>query len=370
MVVFALAVLFRVVFLQLITGDELKEGVNESTVRMVSIEAPQGNVFADNDQKTSLALSVPRYDIFMDLKTVAAAVFEENIVALSDSLSDLYFTKSAFEWKQELTNARKKNNQYFSIRKNVTLLDLKRLESFPIFSLGQFKGGFIKIPKTVRVQPYGLLAERTIGHTRNGAEVGVEGAYASYLSGQNGEVLMEKMGGGWKPVPSDLSISPIPGSDVYTSIDVNLQDVAENALEKQMINQSAVWGCAVLMEVETGFVKAIANLGKDSSSTVYYEKQNYAVGAATEPGSTFKLASLMVALDDGKIRITDSVNMVGKYCYYGSCLHDSRPGGYGKGTIQYAFEKSSNVVSQIINDNYASTPQKFVNGLKRIGLDR
>jgi cell division protein FtsI (penicillin-binding protein 3) len=368
-VMFALAVLFRVVYLQFISGADLKAEVEKSTVKMVSIQAPQGNVFADNNQKTSLALSVPRYDIFMDLKTVTATVFDAHVLALADSLSDLYSTKSAFEWEQELLSERKRGNQYFSIRKDASLLDLKRMESFPIFSLGQFKGGFIKIPKTVRVQPYGLLARRTIGYSKNEAKVGIEGYYSMQLQGADGNVLMERSGGGWKPVPSDLSSDPIPGSDVYTTIDVNLQDVAENALEKQMINQDALWGCAVLLEVKTGYVKAIANLSQDTTDNTFSETFNHAVGTATEPGSTFKLASLMVALDDGKIRITDSVNMPGKYCYYGSCLHDSRPGGYGKGTIQYAFEKSSNVVSQIINDNYGSSPQEFVNGLKSIGLN-
>jgi cell division protein FtsI (penicillin-binding protein 3) len=181
---------------------------------------------------------------------------------------------------------------------------------------------------------------------------------------------MEKIRGNeWKPVNDDYSIEPTPGSDLYTSIDVNIQDVAESALLHQLKEQKAQKGCVVLMEVKTGFVKAIANLSYDEKTDTYFETQNHAIGLASEPGSTFKLASLLVAIEQGKLKISDSVEMLGRYQFYDKSLTD---GGkvYGKNTIKNAFEKSSNVISQLIYDNYKNDPQSFIDGLKAVGIHR
>ncbi len=377
MLVFAVAIFSRIVFLQLMGGGELSAEVAESTIKLKQIDAPRGNIFADNEQKTALALSVPRYDIFMDLESVDDQLFDDEVVSLADSLAFLFGDKSAFDWEQNLRNAKSKGSRYFPIKKNVNHIQLQKIENFPIYNLGQFKGGFIKLPKTKRVPPFGALARRTIGYYKPGTatskeyKVGLEGAFNDYLEGQDGELLMEKIiGNDWRPIPSESNKEPIPGKDIYTTIDINIQDVAHDALMNQMVAQNAQKGCAILMEVETGYIKAIANLTNDTINHTFRESFNHAVGMASEPGSTFKLASLMVALDDGKIKITDSVDMPGKYCFYETCLHDSRVGGYGKNTIQHAFEVSSNVISKIINDNYAKTPQLFVDGLKDIGLHK
>lgn len=376
---FAVAIFARILYLQLWSDVELAEEVEQSTIRLKEIVAPRGNIFADNDQKTALALSVPRYDIHMDLVTVDSVLFEDEVVALSDSLAIL-FGGVPFDWEQGLRNARKSKNMYYSIKKNCTHIQLQRLETFPILTLGQYRGGYIKIPKTIRVTPFNQLANRTIGYykapTANSKAyaVGLEGAYNVYLQGEDGQLLMERIAGfdddAWKPVPSELNHEPVPGKDIYTSIDINIQDVAHSALMKQMVEQNAQKGCVVLMEVETGYIKAVANLTKDTIKGGFKETFNHAVGMSSEPGSTFKLASLMVALDDGVIRISDSISMPGQYCYYGTCLHDSKYDGYGKNTIKYAFEVSSNVVSKIINDNYSGQPQLFVDGLKDIGIHK
>ncbi|MCB9189118.1 MAG: transpeptidase family protein [Flavobacteriales bacterium] len=376
---FAVAVFSRILYLQLWSDVELRQEVEQSTIRLKQIDAPRGNIFADNDQKTALALSVPRYDIHMDLVTVDSVLFEQNVVALSDSLASL-FGGVPMEWEQGLRTARQKKNMYYSIKKNCTHIQLQQLEQFPILELGQFRGGYIKIPKTIRVTPFNQLASRTIGYYKPATEnskayaVGLEGAYNDFLEGEDGELLMERIAGfdddAWKPINSELNHEPIPGKDVYTTIDVNIQDVAHSALMKQMVEQNAQNGCAVLMEVETGYIKAIANLTKDTAKGGFKESFNHAVGMSSEPGSTSKLASLMVALDDGVIKITDSVDMPGKYCFYGVCLHDSKHEGYGKNTIQYAFEVSSNVISKIINDNYSTQPQLFIDGLKAIGIHK
>lgn len=382
MLLFAFLILFQIVKVQLIDGVELKKEAKERTLVMRSIKAPRGNVFADNEPRTTLALSVPRYNVYMDLMTVKEELFEASIEALSDSLSSIFSHKTKIEWESTLRYEREvDSNQYFKIKTRLKNAELRRLKTFPIFKKGKNRGGLIVLREMKRVKPYDLLAFRTIGYYKEELgdsvkgikpyklKVGLEGAYNDYLEGQDGEMLMKRIRGNeWKPVGSDLSVEPIPGADIYTSIDVNIQDVAESALMKQLQEQNAIKGCVVLMEVETGYVKAIANLTKGKNEGEFYETQNMAVGTVSEPGSTIKLATLLTMLEDNKIRLTDTVNMTGTYRIYDRVLHDSRFGGYGKETVKYAFEKSSNVFAKLVDDNYRTNPQMYIDGLVRLGL--
>lgn len=377
MLLLALGIIAKIIIIQFVNGPELQQLAKDQNYVLKQVNAPRGNIFADNEQKTSLAISVPRYTVYMDLVTVKEKTFNEKVSILSDSLSNIFNSKSTVQWEHDLRYQRKKSNQYYLIAKDLNNNQIIRLKDFPIFQLGQYAGGFISIKNNKRVRPFDLLAKRTIGYVneknpKNPIYVGLEGAFNEILKGQDGKVLMEKIwGNNWRHIEGELSEEPIPGYDIYTSIDVNIQDVAESALLHQLQNQSAIRGCVVLMEVKTGYIKAIANLTKDKDQETYSESYNNAIGMSSEPGSTFKLASLMVALDDGKIKISDSVEMPGTYTFYdNNVLHDSKWGGYGKNTIQYAFEKSSNVISEIIYDNYRDEPQQFIDGLKEIGLHK
>ena len=377
MLLLALGIIAKIIIIQFVNGPELQQLAKDQNYVIKQVNAPRGNIFADNEQKTSLAISVPRYTVYMDLVTIKEKTFNEKVSILSDSLSKIFNSKSTVQWEHDLRYQRKKRNQYYLIAKDLNNNQINRLKDFPIFQLGQYAGGFISIKNNKRVRPFDPLAKRTIGYVNeknpdNPIYVGLEGAFNETLKGQDGKVLMEKIwGNNWRHVEGELSEEPIPGYDIYTSIDVNIQDVAESALLHQLQNQSAIRGCVVLMEVKTGYIKAIANLTKDKDQETYSESYNNAIGLSSEPGSTFKLASLMVALDDGKIKISDSVEMPGTYTFYdNNVLHDSKWGGYGKNTIQYAFEKSSNVISEIIYDNYRDEPQQFIDGLKEIGLHK
>lgn len=373
--ILAAGIVSRIFYLQFYEGAQLQLDAEKQIFVSKNITAPRGNIYASNEQKTSLALSVPRYRVYVDLVTIRDQVFIDNIGSLSDSLSVLLPQRSSAEWNRVLNQKRKDGNRYFFISRGLNNDQIERLKAFPIFDLGKFKGGCIVTKTTKRVKPYGMLANRTIGYVvenegKSPILVGLEGAFNSYLKGQNGQMLMEKIRGNeWKPVNDDYSIEPVPGSDLYTSIDVNIQDVAESALHHQLKVQKAQKGCVILMEVKTGFVKAIANLSYNKKTDTYFETQNHAVGLASEPGSTFKLASLLVAIEQGKVKISDSVDMTGRYQFYDKALTD---GGkvYGKNTVKNAFEKSSNVISKLIYDSYKSNPQEFIDGLKSVGLHK
>jgi cell division protein FtsI (penicillin-binding protein 3) len=371
----ALAILFKILYLQTLKGEELRQKAEDLMLKYVTIEPNRGDIYATGG-KGLLATSVPYYEIRMDLNSSAMnnEVFRQGIDSLSYRLSRLFPDKSKSDWKRDLSGARKEGKRYYLIRRQVSYQQLQQMKTFPIFRLGRYKGGFIAIQSNRRVLPHQMLAARTIGYLSKGESgniVGLEGAYDHFLAGVKGIRLMQKTAGNiWIPVNDANEVDPENGFDVVTTINIDIQDVAENALLKQLSAHKAHHGCAILMEVETGDIRAIANLTRNRNGS-YAESYNYAIAESTEPGSTFKLASLMVALEDGCVDLDDTIHTgKGAVRYYDKVIRDTKRGGYGTITVKEAFEVSSNVaLSRIIHDNYRGKEEAFVERLYRMHLN-
>ena len=370
---FAGIIVFQTFKVQIWEGEKWKSKEESLTRNFREIDAVRGNIYASDE--SLLATSIPKYEVRFDAKTDALSdnYFNENVDSLAYQLSQLFPEKSHMEFLSELKMARKEGKRYHLIQRNVKFTELKILKDFPIFRKGKYKGGFIHVQQNKRVRPFKILAARTIGYEREGSKpVGLEGAYSKELSGVKGEMWMQKIAGGvWMPIGENSGKEPEDGSDVYTTIDVNIQDVAENALLNQLETHQADHGCVALMEVSTGDIKAIANLKRNEDGS-YYESYNYVVGESTEPGSTFKLASLMAAFEDGYLDLDDMVDTEdGTTKFYDLTMKDSHHGGYGKISIKESFIKSSNTgVSKEINRVYAAKPQEFVDRLYKMDLNK
>ena len=365
------SIIAKVLCIQFIEGSYWREKAENLTTVYRNIDAVRGNIYSDDE--SMLATSVPIYEVRMDLNAdgLTDEAFNENIDSLSIKLSNLFADQSPVDWKRQLVTARQKEERYHLIRRRVKFHQMKVLRDFPIFNRGKFKGGLIILQQNRRERPFRMLAARTIGYDREGvAPVGLEGAYRGELAGVSGKRLMQKISGGlWMPINDENEIEPMDGYDIHTTINLNIQDVAENALLDQLKIHDAHHGCVILMEVETGEIKAIANLSKDGDGD-YYEYYNYAIGESAEPGSTFKLPSLVVALEDGYIKLNDSIDAGnGTADFHGETMRDSKDGGHGKISVEEAFALSSNIgVMRIIEKYYANEPAKFINGLRRMNL--
>lgn len=374
--IFAISVLGRIIFLQFVEGEKWKEKSLNLSQKDIIIPANRGDIY--DAEGHTLASSVPFYDIRMDMggDDLTDEIFNENIDSLAVCLAGLFKDKSKDFYKKELVRAKKKEERYHLIKKKVSYSEMKQLKTFPIFKLGKNRGGFLAIPSYKRVKPFNSLASRTIGYLIEGESgekegySGIEDAYDQDLKGIKGLKLMQKVSGNfWMPVNDASEIEPKDGRDIVTTLDINLQDVAEGSLMKQLKDNNADWGTVILMEVKTGDIKAIANLGRDSAGN-YGEYLNYAISQSVDPGSIFKLPSLIVALEDGYIDTNSVFDTEGGIkMYYNKPMKDSHRGG-GKMTVQKIFEHSSNVgVSKIITQFYESQPQKFIDRLYSMKLN-
>ncbi|TFG71576.1 MAG: PASTA domain-containing protein, partial [Flavobacteriales bacterium] len=314
--------------------------------------------------------------IRFDAMTVSNDDFRENLAPLCDSLAAL-LGNSPSHYQQLLRKARENKDRYALVARNIDYSDYIAVKGFPLFRKGPNKGGIIIEQKTVREHPLGKIAERSVGYERvdeNGyyTRVGLEGAFGQYLRGVEGKRLKQKIAKGqWKPLGNDNIVEPKDGYDVYSTIDINIQDIAHHALLGQLEHYKAEHGCVIVMETKTGAIKAISNLGRTSDGT-YYERLNYAIGESHEPGSTFKLMSLVAALEDQVIDTSTVIDTEkGLWRIYDRTVRDSKHGGYGKISVAQAFEVSSNTAfAKMIHNGYKENPEKYVNRLMSMNLDR
>lgn len=366
---FAAAVIYKLVEIEFVKGEVYRVKAEEGTVKTFEIAANRGSVYTADG--SLLATSVSRFDIRMDAMTISDIDFENGIKGLSNSMSEM-FGKNPGYYEKKIRKARANKNRYLFIVRNLSYSEYQRIKTFPIFNLGTYRGGFIVEQRTVREHPIGKMAERAVGYDDYRGRVGIEGSFYEYLRGKKGKRLKQKIAKGqWKPLHDNNEIEPIDGKDIITTIDLQIQDVAHHALLGQLEKFEADHGSVVVMETKTGEIKAISNLGRTSKGT-YFEQRNYAVYESHEPGSTFKLMSMIVGLED---KVIDTGQVVdtekGVIRFHGKPVRDSRHGGYGEISAARVFEVSSNVgIVKLINENYGENPQKFVNGLKQLGIDQ
>lgn len=367
--ILSVSIVIRLINIQQVEGDELRKKAEETVIKNRELQPQRGNIY---DAKGNLlATSTSVYKLGIDPKVASNDLWKENVKALADSLALLFPTKSAAKYLKELQLARARTGKhYYRIQDKISFSKFKRARGFPLLNKKRYTGGLVYSRELIRSMPFGRLAERTIGYDREGVLVGVEGAYTDFLKGEKGNRLMQKIGGGdWKPVKDSRDIDPIEGADIISTIDIGMQDVAQTALLRQLEKFEADHGCVVVMDVTTGAVKAISNLNRLENGK-YGEIYNHAVGESTEPGSTFKLISMMVALEDGVLDTADVIDTRnGIYRFYDRTMHDSKNGGYGKISMHRAFEVSSNIwIARAINENYGDRPQDFINSVRRLGL--
>lgn len=375
MCLFALAVAVKLISIQVTDGDKYRELAKERTLKTFTIQPNRGDLYSDDG--SLLATSVTKYDIRFDAITPSSESFEKHLKPLSDSLS-IMFGKQPSYYQNVFRKARGNKNRYLLVARNLGYLDYMRLKGFPLFNMSSYKGGIIVEQNSKREHPLGKIAERSVGYERVDEEghitrVGLEGAFGNYLRGQAGKRLKQKIAKGqWKPIADHNEVEPKDGYDVVSTININIQDVAHHALLEQLEKYKADHGCVVVMEVESGEVKAISNLGRTQWGK-YYERLNYAVGESNEPGSTFKLMSMVAALED---KVIDSNYVVdtegGVVTFYDKYkVEDSHRGGYGKISASEVFEVSSNTgIVKIIDEFYGDKPEKFVNRLYNMGLNK
>jgi cell division protein FtsI (penicillin-binding protein 3) len=372
MFMFALAVVYRIIILQFVEGEQWSEISRKVSLQYKTVSATRGNIFSDNG--SLLATSVPYYRVAMDPTRPSNEVFQKEIDSLALKLARTFREKSPQEYKREITNARVTGRKYiFLTRDEIDYQEKKKMEEWPVFRYGRLDGGVIFEKVDKRFMPFSYLAYRTIGYiNENNEGAGLEYSFNNYLAGKDGEALFQKISGGsWKPVPDAHSLRPSEGYDIETTIDVNLQDVAQAALLKSLSAHHADYGALIVMEVKTGEIKAMSNLSRTANGK-YAELYNYAMGrhGLREPGSTFKLATMIALLEETDIKLEDTIQTgKGTYKIYNETVRDHEEGGFGTISIQKSFEVSSNIAMAKLAEKYfTSKPSKFFEYLKQLHL--
>jgi len=371
----ACSIFYRIGHIQIAEGDKWRQLSEDINLKYRPVKATRGNIYGT--EGSLLATSLPFYRVAIDPSIDKSADWKASFDSLSRNLAAFYKDRSANAYKRMILDARNDGKKYLILnRHQINYQEKIVMSNWPVFKKGRMGGGVIfeKIDK--RYRPFKNLAGRTIGFLNEDQYgAGLEYSFNEYLQGRNGEALFQKIvGGSWKPLHDADDIKPTDGFDIVTTLDVNIQDVAESVLLRQLINKDAAFGSVIVMEVATGHIKAIANLERNKQSYGYGEYYNYAVGeqGLTEPGSTFKLLSMMALLEEGKINLNDSIDTGnGVYKFYDRYMRDAKRGGYGMLTIRDVFEKSSNVgISKMVDEHFGHQPQRFIDYIEKANLDK
>ena len=375
-VVFGIAFLFAIWILiisarlQLGVDNEFGELLKKKNTRISDIKAIRGNIYANGENL--LATTTTKYTLVIDAiaEGLTDQLLDENLNSLSLNLASLFKEKSALEWKNHILELRKNKRRYAILQKDIDYGYVKLMRNWPIINLGRYKGFYFE-EKGERLYFLGDLARKAIGSVKGGAYTGLEGAFDSLLRGVNGKQIEQRMPGGvWRSIKTANYNQPKNGYDIITTLDVQIQDVAQYALSKAMVNNKAERGCALVMDVKTGAIKAMANL-KRGTDDQYYESRNYAIDDYSEPGSTVKLLSALALLSDKYCTPTDSIDINwGRYEFNDKVMVDATPPKKTILTLHEAFQLSSNVgISKLVNKYYKDQPEKFIKYFKLFGLD-
>lgn len=372
-VLLAVAVFVRLCDVQFVEGHKWRAMADSLSTKYINVEAARGNIYSVDG--SLLATSIPEYELRMDTYAGGIAdndLFNAKVDSLAMRLSQFFKDKTPKEYSRYLRSARRDSVRYLLIKRKVGYQDLKIIRTFPLYNVGKYTGGLIAVQQNKRIRPFKYLAARTIGYKNENVSngVGLEGAYGEYINGESGKRLVQRISGGvWMPINDEAEVAPKEGADIISTIDINMQDLAQTALERQLKLSDADHGTVILMEVNTGEVRAVANYTRVSEG-VYTEQFNYAIGGAQDPGSTFKLASYMALLEDNKV---DTNTLVatgdGFYRIPGWTIKDSH-GGIGTVTVKKAFEESANTaVAKLVNMHYQNNPSEFTDHLYRIHMN-
>ncbi|CAN5882101.1 penicillin-binding protein [soil metagenome] len=384
-ILLGLMVLGRAIYIQQVQG-KYWVGMGDSLhLKYMPIDAERGTIYSEDGNM--LSTSVPIFDIYVDfmadgLREKQGKRFKDNLDSLSLSMANLFRDKTAADYKNQLQLAYTNKERYYLLKRKISFDEFKSFRSFPLVRQGRNKSGVIVDPRDKRINPYVLLANRTIGLSREDStkNVGLEQTYDSLLKGTTGQRLMRYAAGAYMPVEG-AEVDPVNGKNIISTLDTYIQDVAENALMKMLKDNNSIHGTAIVMETSTGKIKAIANLGQQKNAdgsvkkdrdgiSVYEEDFNYGIGKRTEPGSIFKLATLISLIEDKHVNINSIVDCEGgaKY-FYGLRIKDSHM-GTGAITVKEAFYRSSNVAfAKLADQYYHNEPSKFTDHLHKLRLD-
>ena len=369
-----IAIIVKIIIVQAKDSKELQDMAEKREYRVETLEASRGIIFSSDDQV--MAISVPYYDVFFDYQAVDSTVLANNIDSLCIQMAQLFPKRTPAQWKEFFGIGIAKKSRYYKIGLNVTQAELRQMQQFVIFNRGIYQGGLITQKKIKREHPYKDLAGLMLGmaNEEKGYYFGLEGAYNDYLKGQNGRRLVRRIHhGGWIPVNSDDDVDAQNGDDVITTFDIKLQDIVENALRNTLTENKAEQGCAILMDVETGYVKALANLRLNHEKNIYEESYNVALAERYEPGSVFKIASMVVLFNQKDVNLDDKVNIgTGPIKFSNRTMKDDHSFAQGGVcTVQEVIEQSSNKgTAVLINKYFVTHPEKYVEGLYALGLNK